>query len=238
MSIWGKIVGGAAGLALGGPLGALIGAVAGHLGIDREWGEAETDPTRTAAFTIGVIALSAKMAKADGLVTRDEIAAFRQVFEVSPEDATAVGRIFNMAREDVAGFDHYARDLYRLLKDRPGVLEDVMDGLFHIAKADGAVDLKEVAFLAQVADIFGFSEFEFERIKASHLPPDENDPYVVLGLTHEADPEAIKKAYRRLVAENHPDRLIARGVPQEFIQIANDKLAAINAAYERLKDRQ
>ena len=235
MSIWGKILGGAAGLAVAGPLGALIGAVAGHLGIDRDWGEAESDPTRTAAFTIGVIALSAKMAKADGQVTRDEIAAFRTVFTVPEGDATAVGRIFNMAREDVAGFEHYARDLYRLLKDRPGVLEDLLDGLFFIAKADGAIDLKEVAFLAQVADIFGFSEFEFERIKASHLPPDENDPYVVLGLTHDADQDAIKKAYRRLAAENHPDRLIARGVPEEFIEIATEKLKAINAAYEKLR---
>jgi len=190
------------------------------------------------AFTIAVIALSAKMAKADGVVTRDEVEAFSRVFSVEPGDEPHVTRVFNMARQDVAGFDTYARQIANMYRGNPGVLEDLMDGLFHIAGADGVLHEAEMAFLRQVGTIFGFSDFEFARIHASNTGEATADPYLVLGVTPDATDTDLKKAYRRAVTENHPDRLVARGVPAEFVALANDKLAAINTAWEQLKQQR
>jgi DnaJ like chaperone protein len=250
MSIWGKIAGAAAGWAIGGPIGALLGVVAGHALVDRggsrtpavakerdEQGQGarhgrEQDEV---AFTIGVIALAAKLAKADGSVSRDEIDAFKRVFPVPREEEANVGHLFNLAKQDVAGFDSYAKQLASLFRSRPGVLEDLLDSLFMIAKADGSLHPGETEFLRQVADIFGFSSSQFERIRASHFGPDREDPYVILGVSRAASNEDIKREYHRLMKENHPDSLIARGVPAEFVRLATEKVAAINGAYDMIK---
>jgi DnaJ like chaperone protein len=236
MSIWGKLGGAAAGFLLGaGPIGALAGAFAGHVLFDRgarASGDAGEEPGIT--FTIAIIALSAKMAKADGTVTEDEIEAFGRIFRVPPSEEANVRRIFDLARQDTAGFEIYAGQIARIFRGRPAVLEDVLDGLFEIAKADGVVHPAELEFLERVADIFGFAPDEFRRIRASHLGPDLADPYIVLGVDHGASEEEIKRTYRLLVRENHPDSLMARGVPEEFLRLANEKLAAINTAYARI----
>ncbi len=145
-----------------------------------------------------------------------------------------VGRVFNMARRDAGGFEPYAKQIAKLLSDRPRVLEDLVHCLFHIAKADNVIHPAEIEFLEAVARIFGFSDDEFLRIRAHHLGPEASDPYLILGVAHDATDEEVKRAYRALVRENHPDRLIAQGVPQEFLDMANDKLAAINEAYKRI----
>lgn len=233
MSIWGKLGGAAVGLALGGPIGALLGAAAGHFAVDRQSGPATGDRKKV-AFTIGVIALGAKMAKADGVVTDDEILAFREVFKVAPEDLGGVARIFNLAKQDVRGYEAYAIQLRELFHDDPMVLEDVMDGLFHIAKADGVVKDGEADYLQSVASYFGISQADYGRIRSRHVH-DEADPYTVLGIERSMSDKEIKAHYRKLVAENHPDSLIARGVPEEFIKIATDKVAAINAAFDQIE---
>ncbi len=227
MSVWGKISGAAAGLLVGGPVGALVGAVAGHFIFDRE-----ADPGLV--FTIAVIALAGKMAKADGSVSDVELAAFQRVFQVPPEEEANVARIFNLARQDVAGYEAYAGQIARLFMGNPAMLEDILDGLFEIAKADGTLHPGESAFLERVAEIFGFAPNEFRRIRASHFAPELTDPYVILGLDYSASEDEVKQTYRRLVRENHPDSLMARGVPEEFIKLANDKLAAINAAHDKI----
>ncbi len=228
MSIWGKVGGAGAGFLMGGPIGALVGAVAGHFIFDRE-----ADPG--IVFTIAVIALAGKMAKADGAVSDAELDAFARVFRVPPQEEGNVRRIFNLARQDVAGYESYAQQIARLYVGNPAVLEDVLDGLFEIAKADGVLHPAEAAFLERVADIFGFAPNEYRRIRASHFAPELTDPYVILGVSYVAGPEEIKQTYRRLVRENHPDSLMARGVPAEFVKLANDKLAAINSAYEAIQ---
>lgn len=189
-------------------------------------------PEMSIAFTIGVIALGAKMAKADGVVTGAEIAAFKQVFRVPDRELSGVARVFNLAKQDVAGYDAYARQLARLFADRPQVLEDVIDSLFHIAKADGAVHERELVYLESVTEIFGFTKRDFARIKARHLAPAKDDPYVILGIETFATDEEVRKHYRKLVRDNHPDKHIAAGVPAEMIEVATDRLARINAAYE------
>lgn len=186
-------------------------------------------------FTVAMIALSAKMAQADGVVSPPEIEAFYRLFYVPEAERANIARFFNLARQSMAGFESYARDVARIFRDRPGVLEDVLDGLFSIALADGIYRDAEAAYLARVADILGFSEGEFRRIAASHL---EDDPYRVLGVLPECSDEELRRSYRRLVAENHPDRLVARGVPKEFLAMANAKLAAINAAYDSIVTRR
>lgn len=241
MSIWGKIIGGAAGLALGGPIGALIGAVAGHA-VDRlttaEAPKDEEAATRKVAFTIGVIVLSAKMAKADGVVTRDEIAAFREVFQVPQDELRNVGRVWDTARRDVAGFETYAQQIARLFSPGSPVLEELVDSLFHIAKADGVVHDREVAYLRRIAEIFGFDEIAFERMRAVAGDKGADDPYSVLGVPHDADDETVKAAYRRLAREYHPDRLIAEGMPEEFIAVATETMAAVNTAYDRIRKQR
>jgi DnaJ like chaperone protein len=231
MSVWGKVSGAAAGLFVGGPVGALVGAVAGHIFLDRE-----TDPGVT--FTIAIIALAGKMARADGVVTEEEFEVFQRVFGVPPDEEANVRRIFNLARQDIAGFEHYAGQIARLFMGNPAMLEDILDGLFEIAKADGVLHPGEARFLERVGEIFGFAPNEFRRIRASHFAPELTDPYVILGVSYAADEDELKQTYRRLVRENHPDSLMARGVPPEFIKLANDKLAAINNAFEKIKQEQ
>jgi len=252
MSIRGKIAGAAAGLVIGGPLGALLGAVAGHMFLDREARapkarrskDIDVDDTSRGrdqdevAFTIGVIALAAKLAKADGTVSRDEVDVFKRVFPVPREEEANVGQLFNLAKTDVAGFDAYARQLATLFRSRPAVLEDLLDSLFLIAKADDNLHPGELVFLSNVAEIFGFSRAQFERIRASHFGPDREDPYVILGVEHSASDDEVKRAYYLLMKENHPDSLIARGVPAEFVRLANEKVAAINGAYEMIKKQR
>jgi len=246
MTIWGKILGGTTGFVLGGPLGALLGAVAGHA-VDKfrddppgaESGSTQDDdPSRSIAFTIAVIVLAAKMAKADGMVSRAEVETFKQIFRVPPEELRTVGRLFDQARRDSIGFEPYARQVARMFRHRPAVLEDLLEGLFRIAEADGPPHQAELEYLRRVAGIFGLSDAEFARIRAGHgsyRTDEENaEAYKVLGLRPSATEAEIKQAYRALVREHHPDRLIAQGLPKEFIDIATDKVATINAAYDRI----
>lgn len=237
MSIWGKIIGGAAGFALGGPIGALLGVVGGHA-LDRYTDDQPVDEeaaTKKIAFTIGVIALGAKMAKADGVVTRDEIAAFREVFRVPPEEIKNVGRVWDTARKTSDGFEAYAQQIARLFNPGSPVLEELIGSLFHIAKADGVVHENEVAYLKRVAEIFGFDDLAFDRMRATYVGDNGADPYSVLGVDPAASDADVRAAYRRLIREHHPDRLIAQGLPDELISAATERMAAVNAAWDRIK---
>ncbi|MDC0073244.1 TerB family tellurite resistance protein [Alphaproteobacteria bacterium] len=236
MSIWGKIFGATAGFAVGGPMGALVGGIAGHV-IDKRRSQksADSDGSKQVAFTIAVIALGAKMAKADGVVTANEVRAFKEVFHIPPEEMKNVGRVFDQARKDTLGYEVYAQQVASLFKSNPKVLEDLLDGLFHIAKADNVLHPDEILFLENVAFIFGFDKQQFLRIKEGHMNPNLINPYTILGVDPDSTDEEIKTSYRKLIKENHPDTLIAQGVPEEFIKVANEKLAVINDAYDRIE---
>ncbi|MRG71905.1 DnaJ domain-containing protein [Alphaproteobacteria bacterium HT1-32] len=247
MSIWGKVVGVAAGLALGGPLGAIIGLAGGHVydrmrggetgggGMAPAFGHVTEDQKRQ-AFAVGVIVLCAKMAKADGQVTRDEIDAFKRIFRVAPEDAAKVGSLFDEARKDAGGFEPYARQLGALFRNNKAVLEELLAGLCVIAMADGVLHPDEQRFLERVALQFDLPDASVERIIATHIRLDDApDPYKVLGVTREMSDDELKSAYRKLVRDHHPDRLVAQGMPDEFIDQATEKLATINASWDRIE---
>ncbi len=231
-SIWGKVGGAGLGLALGGPIGALLGGVAGHVLVDRDGAPFGTPP-RDVIFTTGLVALAAKMAKSDGVVVRHEVEAFERIVEVPAGEHERVKRLFDLAKSTTDGFEAYARQIGEAFKDEPHLLEDVLDGLFHIAKADGAVHEAEYAYCHAVAGAFGLEDKDFDRIAARHVRR-ADDPYLILDARREMSNEELKRHYRRLVADNHPDREIARGLPPEAIKIATERLAAINEAWDRI----
>jgi DnaJ like chaperone protein len=244
MSVVGRILVGARHLSFGGPLGHLLARIGEHL---PHWHQPTTDPEGRPAdnghgdprqrvtFTIAVIALGAKMAKADGEVTRDEVAAFNEVFSVPPGEEAHMRTIFDLARRSTHGFESYARQVARLFASDKAVLEDLLGGLFHIALADHELCAAEDAYLRQVARIFGFDTADYTRIRATHCgPPPEEDPHAILGVATDASPDEIRVAYRKLVREHHPDALISQGLPPEILQRATARIARINAAHDRL----
>lgn len=190
---------------------------------------------KDAAFTLALIALSAKMAVADGVATASEMRAFKRTVEIPPAIEHQVDRVYQLARQDVAGYESYARKIGRFFSREPETLEHVLDGLFFIASADGLVHEAELDYLKQVSEIFGFDDARFEQIASQHVYLDTDiDPYVVLGLMPGADRDEVRRVYRLLVAEHHPDRLIAKGVPEELIDVATARMQAINSAYNRI----
>ncbi|MFP7673384.1 TerB family tellurite resistance protein [Marivita sp. S0852] len=225
MSIWTRITDAVAALAKGESLTQVFDRL-------------RTPPEKTVAFTIAVIALSAKMAKADGLVTRDEVMAFREVFNIAPEDEAGAARVFNLARQDVAGFEDYARRIRSMFGEENGTLCDLMEGLFHIAMADGTYHPGEDAFLQEVADIFELPEGSFRRLKSRFVPDAEPDPFDVLGVDPGMPLEEIRAVWRRLVRDSHPDVMIARGVPEEAVKLSEKRLIDINRAWEEISARE
>lgn len=196
-----------------------------------------TPPERSVAFAIAVIALGAKMAKADGQVTRDEVTAFREVFQIARDDEAGAARVFNLARQDVAGFEDYAKRIKAMFGDQNDTLCDLMEGLFHIAVADGVYHPNEDTFLERVAEIFGLSEQSFAALRSRFVPDAKPDPYAVLGVSPDAPMDEIRKVWRRMVRENHPDRMMARGVPKEAIKLAEKRMVDINRAWEEISQR-
>ena len=187
-----------------------------------------------AGLVAALVALGAKMAKADGQVRHEDIAAFRRVFQASPENEDTIARFFDLARQTTLGYERYARIISKRFRAQPAALEDVMDGLFHIALADGVVTDAELGFLSRVGQIFGFSEREFKRIKIAHIGRASDDPYLILGVDEDISDIDLKRAYRRMAAANHPDKMIARGLPPELVGMANHKMAMVNRAYAQI----
>ena len=252
MGYWGKIIGGAAGLVMGGPFGAVMGAALGHAADQgalpkmKLGGGFGLNQARIAAmlggrdqlFAITVVVLSAKLAKCDGVVTRAEIDAFKRQFRIPPESARDVGRMFDTARDSTEGFEGYAIQLGDAFADAPGVLEDVLSALFVIARADGAVNGRELDFLQRVHRAFRLSPVAWDRARGAaprFRPEPTDDAYAVLGVARTATDEEVRAAWKALVRANHPDSLASRGVPAEFIASATDKVAGINAAWDRIK---
>ena len=255
MGVWGKIIGGVAGFAMGGPFGAVVGAALGHAAdnggladigrgfrLPSAFGPARLAATlgrREQVFAVAVVVLSAKLAKCDGPVNRQEIDAFKRGFRIPPQSARDIGRLFDQARDSPEGFEDYATQLGEAFADAPGVLEDVLGALFQIARADKPVTVIEHQFLLAVCHRFGLGQGAWERASGSTPrrppPPEGENPYDVLGVATTASGDEIRAAWKQLMRENHPDSLASRGVPEAFIARATAKVARINAAWDRIK---
>ena len=254
MGYWGKIAGGIAGFAMGGPLGAVVGAALGHAAdsgaisqIRLPFGPGSgLSPARVAAlfgrrdqlFAIVAVVLSAKLARVDGPVKREEIDAFKRLFRIPPESVQDVGRLFDQARDNTDDYAPYATQLGVAFAENRGTLEEVLTALFAIARADGPVNVAEHEFLSGVHRCFHLDQLSWDRARGA-LPrqqvSDEPDPYGVLGVDRATGDGELRAAWKRLMRENHPDSLTSRGVPREFVERATNKVAQINAAWDRIK---
>ena len=254
MSYWGKLLGAVGGFVVGGPFGAIMGAAMGHaadggtlpkLDMYRLLGGTALDPARIAAalgqrdqlFALGVVVLSAKLAKCDGNVTRAEIDAFKRQFRIPPQSVRDIGRLFDQARQSADGYEQYARELGRSFADNKGLLEDVLTALFVIARADKPLTNAEHNMLRRIHHAFGLDNLAWEQARGgvSKRAPDADDAYAVLGVARDATDEAVRATWLRQVRENHPDSFASRGVPPEFVARASEKVARINAAWDRIK---
>jgi DnaJ like chaperone protein len=204
----------------------------------RNLDEAECDvcppglPGEDPAFSTAVTALGAKLAKADGNAQASEYDIFSSVFQADAESAGNVRRLYQLARQTTRGFESYARRLAKRYKNCPMLLEDVLDGLFFVATSDGAVTDDELTYLARVSELFGQSPLTFRRLKATHMGLEAGDPYDVLGVAHDAGDAHVRAAWKAALSDAHPDRARARGLPAEFVEVAEAKAAAINAAFD------
>ncbi|MCK0137798.1 molecular chaperone DjiA [Aliiroseovarius sp. F47248L] len=225
MSIWSRITDALSALAKGESLSDVFANL-------------RTPPERSAGFAIAVIALGAKMAKADGLVTRDEVSAFREVFDIPQSEEKNAARLFNLARTDVAGFELYAQKVAAMFGPDDPALCDLMEGLFYIAIADGEYHPAENDFLQHVSEIFGISPRKFKALRSRLVPDAHPDPYDVLGVTPDMSLNDIRKVWRAEVRESHPDRMFARGVPEEAVKLAEKRLIAVNRAWEEISKGQ
>lgn len=212
-----------------------IAALAKGEGLAAVFDRLKTAPEKSVGFTIAVIALGAKMAKADGQVTRDEVTAFREVFSISTEDEGDAARVFNLARQDVAGFDIYARKIAAMFGPGDAALVDLMEGLFHISMADGAFHPAEEEFLREVSRIFGVDDRCFRSLLTRFVPDAPRDPYQVLRVPHDAPLGEVRAAWRQAVRDSHPDRMRARGLPDEALKMAEQRLIDINRAWEEIQ---
>lgn len=230
VSIWKRIAEALAALGRGEGFAALL---------DHLRGVAPATPERSVAFTIAIIALGAKIAKADGRVTRDEVQAFRRFFTIAPEEEGNAAHVFNLARQDVAGYEDYARKIGAMFpEEHEETLKDVLEGLFALAMSDGAFHAQEDRMLAEVARIFRIDPSCFRAIRARYVDGAPRDPYEILGVSAFAEPDEVREAWKRAVRETHPDRLMARGVPPEAVRLAERRMAAINAAWDEINAKR
>ena len=229
MSIWGRLSAATREVSVGGQIGSLFGSRAAS-----EQSPPEAVCDNEVPFTVGVIVLSAKMAKADGTVATYELDAFKEAFKVSAAEMKQVAPVFNSAKRDAANFEDQADQLVTVLRGDRKLLEDVLDGLFHIAKADDEVGREEEKFLAEVAKRFGFSASEFDSIKARHISFARRNPYDVLGVKPSVSDDELERHYRKRLEDDDAEQLVARGVPKEFAVIAIEKRAALSDAYDAI----
>jgi len=242
MSIWGKIIGGTAGFALGGPIGAILGVMLGGSFDKTSKPFVNTSKIsqqqKQKVFALSIIILSAKIAKADGQVTKDEIYAFKDKFNIPENEMTEVGKIFNEAKKNKDGYELIANQVGLLFSDNKLLLEELLNNLFYIAESDGNTSVHEIEVLKSISNSFGLSKKDFQRIFHTRLNNKESDPYKVLSVNREEDDSNIRKRWLQLNKEHHPDNLIAKGLPKEFIDQANDELSSINLAYDKIKKQR
>ena len=238
MSIWGSLIGGMVGFSLGGPFGMLLGSLIGGR-ISRARSDNlsgfGTFAQKQQIFALSLIILSAKLSKADGQVSREELVAVKEKLKIPENEIDQVGKIFNKAKEESTGYEPYARQITQIYGNNPNVLEEVINILFYIAEADGNVSESELRMIEHISQIFGLNTSQFNSIKESRKTSDKLNPYIVLESKPDEDIQAIRKKYLKLSKEHHPDLLISKGVPTEIIEESKKKMRAINLAWDQIQ---
>ena len=236
MSIWGSLIGGFVGFSFAGPIGALIGSMlGGRISSARRSSFQRSFAHSQQVFAIALIILTAKLAKADGHVSREELIAIKNKLKIPEHEIDQVGKIFNKAKEDSLGYEPYAQQIAQIYRNNPVVLDEIINTLFYIAEADGSISDSELAMMRNIAKIFGLNESQFEGIKESRKSSDKLNPYIVLGCSPNDDFAIIRKKYLQLSKEHHPDVLMNKGVPQEVIEESKKKMRAINSAFDQIE---
>ena len=236
MSIWGSLIGGFVGFSFAGPIGALIGSmIGGRISSARRSGFQRGFAPPQQVFAIALIILTAKLAKADGQVSKEELIAIKNKLKIPDHEIGQVGKIFNKAKEDSLGYEPYAQQITQIYKNNPAVLDEVINILFYIAEADGKVSESEIAMIRNIARIFGINQSQFEGIRESRKGSDKLNPYVVLGCDPNDDFASIRKKYLNLTKAHHPDVLMSKGVPNEVIEESKKKMRAINSAFDQIE---
>ena len=237
MSIWGSLIGGMIGFSFGGPFGMLLGSlIGGKISRARSRNanfESFAQPQQI--FALSLIVLSAKLSKADGQVSKEELVAVRDKLKIPDNEIEQVGKIFNKAKEESTGYEPYAQQISQIYKSNPNVLEEVINILFYIAEADGNISQSELNMIQNIAEIFGLNDTQFNSIKESRKSSDKLNPYIVLGCNPDDNLQNIRKKYLKLSKEHHPDLLMSKGVPQEVIEESKKKMRSINSAWDQIQ---
>ena len=236
MSIWGSLLGGVIGFSFGGPFGALLGSFLGGkisgLNSSKTIGNQQSSQE---VFALSLIILSAKLSKADGHVSKEELIAVKDKLQIPDSEIDQVAKIFNKAKDESTGYEPYAKQIAEIFRNNINVLEEVINILFYIAEADGNVSNDEETMIANIAYIFGLSQKQYQSIKESRKTSDKLNPYIVLESQPTDDLKTIRKNYIKLSKEHHPDLLISKGVPVEVINESKNKMRSINAAWDQVQ---
>jgi len=236
MSIWGSLLGGVIGFSLGGPFGALLGSfLGGKISNIRSSNTFGSQQNAQQIFALSLIILSAKLSKADGRVSKEELIAVKEKLQIPDSEIDQVAKIFNKAKDESTGYEPYAKQISEIFKGNQNVLEEVINILFYIAEADGHVSNEEESMIANIAFIFGLSQNQYQSIKETRKSSDKLNPYIVLESQPTDDLKSIRKKYIKLSKEHHPDLLISKGVPIEVINESKNKMRAINAAWDQIQ---
>tara|TARA_Y100000817_G_scaffold14192_1_gene10771 strand:+ start:1834 stop:2559 length:726 start_codon:yes stop_codon:yes gene_type:complete len=236
MSIWGSLIGGMIGLSLGGPFGMLLGSLlGGKISRARSGARMGSFAQPQQVFALSLIVLSAKLSKADGQVSREELIAVKDKLKIPENELDQVGKIFNKAKEESQGYEPYAQQIAQIYRGNLNVLEEVINMLFYIAEADGNVSTSELEMIESISGIFGLSNVQFESIKESRKLSEKSNPYIILESNPNDDIQSIRKKYIKLSKEHHPDLLMSKGVPKEVIEESKRKMRAINSAWDQIQ---
>ena len=236
MSIWGSLIGGMIGFSLGGPFGMLLGSlIGGKISGAKSGAGFRSFAQPQQIFALSLIVLSAKLSKADGKVSKEELVAVKDKLKIPDNELDQVGKIFNKAKEESTGYEPYAQQIAQIYKGNSNVLEEVINILFYIAEADGNVSNSELKMIEHIAQIFGLSQIQFNGIKEGRKSSDKLNPYIVLESKPDDDIQTIRKRYLKLSKEHHPDLLISKGVPEEVIKESKNKMRAINSAWDQIQ---
>ena len=235
MSIWGSLIGGMIGFSLGGPFGMLLGSLIGGK-ISRAKGSINNSFAQPQQiFALSLIVLSAKLSKADGQVSKEELIAVKDKLKIPENELDQVGKIFNKAKNESTGYEPYAQQIAQIYRGNLNVLEEVVNILFYIAEADGNISQSEMNMIQDIAKIFGLNENQFNSLKESRKSSDKLNPYIVLESNPNDDLSDIRKKYIKLSKEHHPDLLLSKGVPNEVIEESKKKMRTINSAWDQIQ---